>query len=44
MRHAVKLADPVLDLPIHGVRLNASTLRELTAGGPVLLVFLRHLG
>jgi hypothetical protein len=34
----------VLDLPIDGVRTDAHTLRDLTADGPVLLVFLRHFG
>jgi len=38
------LPDSVLDLPIDGVRTDARTLRELTADGPVLLVFLRHFG
>jgi hypothetical protein len=38
------LSESVLDLPIDGVRTNARTLRELTANGPVLLVFLRHFG
>jgi len=38
------LPDSVLDLPIDGVRTDARTLRELTAEGPVLLVFLRHFG
>jgi len=40
-----RLPDWVLDLRIDGVRLGAvSTLREVTADGPVLLVFLRHFG
>ena len=38
------LPDSVLDLPIDGVRTDATTLRELTSSGPVLLVFLRHFG
>ncbi len=38
------LPDSVLDLPIDGVRTDAATVRELTSGGPVLLVFLRHFG
>ena len=38
------LPDSVLDLPIDGVRTDARTLRELTADGPVVLVFLRHFG
>ena len=33
-----------LDLPLDGVRLDGDTLREVTARGPVLLVFLRHFG
>ena len=44
MPPVAQLADSVLDLPIDGVRLDASTLRELTGDGPVLLVFLRHFG
>ena len=44
MRPHAHLADSVLDLPIDGVRLDASTLRELTGDGPVTLVFLRHFG
>jgi len=44
MPSVAHLADSVLDLPIDGVRLDASTLRELTGDGPVLLVFLRHFG
>jgi hypothetical protein len=44
MRFSAQLPDSVLDLPIDGVRLGASTLRELTADGPVTLVFLRHFG
>jgi hypothetical protein len=39
-----RLSDSVLDLPIEGVRLDARTVRELGADGPVLLVFLRHFG
>jgi hypothetical protein len=38
------LPDHVLDLPVSGVRLDATTLRQVGAGGPVLLVFLRHVG
>jgi hypothetical protein len=38
------LPNSVLDLPIDGVRTEATTVRELTADGPVLLVFLRHFG
>jgi len=44
MSPVAHLADSVLELPIDGVRIGASTLRELTGGGPVLLVFLRHFG
>jgi hypothetical protein len=40
----MRLPASVLDLPIDGVRLHAATLRELSADGPVLLVFLRHFG
>ncbi len=44
MRSPAQLPDSVLDLPIDGVRLDAPNLRELTADGPVTLVFLRHFG
>jgi len=45
MQLPARLPSSVLDLPIDGVRLGAaSKLRELTAEGPVLLVFLRHFG
>ena len=44
MRSSAQLPNSVLDLPIDGVRLDASNLRELTANGPVMLVFLRHFG
>jgi hypothetical protein len=40
----MKLSDDVLDLPITGVRLDGTTVREVAATGPVLLVFLRHFG
>ena len=35
----------VLARPIEGFRLDgATTLREISSGGPTLLVFLRHFG
>ena len=44
MQLPARLPDSVLDLPIDGVRLEAATVRDLAADGPVLLVFLRHFG
>jgi hypothetical protein len=40
------LPSRVLDLPVDGVRLgvDVATLRDVTAHGPTLLVFLRHFG
>ena len=38
------LPESVLDLPIDGVGTEATTVRELSSSGPVLLVFLRHFG
>ena len=38
------LPDETLDLPITGVGLRGTTLREELADGPVLLSFLRHFG
>ncbi len=40
------LPSRVLDLPVDGVRLGegVATLRDVTAHGPALLVFLRHFG
>jgi len=40
------LPSRVLDLPVSGVRLgdDVTTLRDVTAGRPTLLVFLRHFG
>jgi hypothetical protein len=40
----MRLPASVLDFRLDGVRLEAPTLRELCADGPVLLVFLRHFG
>jgi hypothetical protein len=40
----MQLPPNLLDRPLDGVRLDADTLRDVTARGPVLLVFLRHFG
>ena len=40
----MRLPPHILDRPLDGVRLDGDTLREVTARGPVLLVFLRHFG
>ncbi len=38
------LPDATLDLPIEGVNLRGTTLRDELAAGPVLFSFLRHFG
>jgi hypothetical protein len=40
----MRIPSRFLDRSLEGVRLDAATLRDVTARGPVLLVFLRHFG
>jgi hypothetical protein len=40
----VALPDGITRQPVSGVNLGVGTLGEIVAGGPTLLVFLRHFG